>query len=134
MYIHDRRWILLSRNLAVVLGVITPSLETYRRWDTWQSNPPAFFDDYILGGMLLFGAWRVTKNAEVGQKFLAAGWGFALGTVYFSFFGQLWQIGSVDLDPSGVSITTAVAVKGIGFILILIGFLTSLLKIPSSEK
>jgi len=67
--------ILFSRNLAIVLGIITPLLETIRRWHTWTDDPPSFFDDYILGALLLFGAWRVSKNASRGQKFLVAGWG-----------------------------------------------------------
>ncbi|MEO6655237.1 MAG: hypothetical protein ABIO36_04075 [Pyrinomonadaceae bacterium] len=78
-----------SRKLAIVLGIITPLLETVRRWHTWQENPPAFFDDYILGGLLLYGAWRVGRDPRTGQKFLAAAWGFMCGMAYQSFFGQL---------------------------------------------
>ena len=78
-----------SRILALFLGIVTPVLETIRRWNTWQENPPAMFDDYVLGGFLLYGAWRVGRDPVDGQRFLAAAWGVALGMVFLSFFGQL---------------------------------------------
>lgn len=123
----------LSRYLAIFLGIITPLLETVRRWSTWQENPASFFDDYILGGLLLYGAWRVGRDSRAGQKFLTAGWGFALGLVYASFFGQLEDISLGVADPAPVPSEWVLCAKGIGFILIITGFITSLMKIPESE-
>lgn len=122
-----------SRYLAILLGVVTPLLETVRRWSTWQENPAAFFDDYILGGLLLYGAWRAGRDGARGQKFLTAAWGFAFGMVYSSFFWQLEQnrIGSVD--PAPVSGELVLLIKGIGFILVITGFITSLWKIRESK-
>ena len=125
--------ILLSRNLAVVIGVITPLLETVRRWHTWQEDPPSFFDDYLLGGLLLYGAWRVTKNAVSGQRFLVAGWGVALGMVYLSFFGQLRMLREGVPDPAPVSAEWVAVVKGIGFLIIIIGLITSLRKVSVAD-
>lgn len=122
-----------SRYLAIFLGVITPALETVRRWSTWRENPASFFDDYILGGLLLYGAWRVGRNARGGQKFLTAAWGFAFGMVYLSFFGQLEDIRLGMADPAPVSSEWVLCIKGIGFILIIAGFITSLWKIPDNE-
>ena len=121
--------IVFSRNLAVVLGVITPILETIRRWHTWQEDPLSFFDDYILGGLLLYGAWRVTKDSAKGQKFLVAGWGFALGLVYASFDFQLQQVRAGAIDPAPISTEWVAVIKGIGFVLVLIGLITSLRKV-----
>ena len=45
-----------SRYLAIVLGILTPLGETIRRWHTWQENPPAFFDDYIIWVAVIKGA------------------------------------------------------------------------------
>lgn len=122
-----------SRNLAVLLGVVTPLLETWRRWSTWQSDPPAFFDDYVLGALLLFGAWQVSKNARNGQKYLTLAWGFCLAMVYDSFFSQFAVIRSEPVDPSGYATEIAVTVKAIGFILIIIGLITSLGKVPEEN-
>lgn len=119
-----------SRYLAIFLGIITPVLETIRRWSTWQENPPAFFDDFILGGLLLYGAWRVGKNAQTGQRFLAAAWGMACGMVYSSFFFQLGQMQLGAVDPAPISSGWVAFIKGIGFILVIVGFVTSLRKLP----
>jgi len=122
-----------SRNLAIALGIITPLLETIRRWHTWQDNPPTFFDDYILGGLLLFGAWRVGKNAQSGQKFLSAGWGFMCGMVYLSFFGQLEDIRLGSIDPAPVPSEWVAVIKGIGFALAILGLVTSLRRITDES-
>jgi len=122
-----------SRWLAIFLGITAPVLETIRRWHTWQENPPAFFDDYILGGLLLYGAWRVGKDAESGQRFLAAAWGFTFGMVYASLTWQLeqWRLGNPD--PAPISSGWVAVIKGIGFALAILGFITSLRKV-SIEK
>jgi hypothetical protein len=119
----------LSRNLAIFLGIITPVLETIRRWHTWQEFPPSMFDDYLLGGLLLYGAWRVTKDKSDGQRFLTTGWGVALGMVFLSFFGQIQQLQIGAADPAPVSGEWVAVVKGVGFILVIIGLVTSLRKI-----
>lgn len=122
-----------SRSLAICLGVITPLLETIRRWSTWQEDPPSFFDDFILGGLLLFGAWRVGKDAHTGQKFLTAAWGFMCGMVYVSFFGQLQDMRLGEIDPAPVSSATVAVIKGIGFALAIFGLVTSLVRIPDER-
>lgn len=118
--------ITFSRNLAIFLGVVTPILETVRRWGTWWEYPPALFDDHVLGGFLLYGAWRAGRDARSGQKFLAASWGVALGMVFLSFFGQIYAIRSGEADPAPVSGEWVAAIKGIGFLLVILGLIGSL--------
>lgn len=79
-----------ARRLAYAAGVLAPAAETVRRWSTWREMPPALFDDYIMGALLIYGAYRVGRDARSGQPFLAAGWGFACGLGYASFFSQLY--------------------------------------------
>ena len=122
-----------SRNLAICLGIITPLLETIRRWSTWQETPAAFFDDFIIGGLLLFGAWRVMKDARSGQKFLTAAWGFMCGMAYASFFAQLEDMQAGTIDPAPVSSATVALIKGIGFALAILGLVTSLKKPPAEN-
>lgn len=107
--------ITFSRYLAIVLGILTPLAETIRRWSTWRENPPALFDDYILGAFLLFGAWRVTRNARNGQKYLAAAWAFMCGMAYGSFFEQLHRYHLGMSDPAPVSSGWVLSIKGMGF-------------------
>lgn len=125
--------IILSKNLAIVIGAITPLLETVRRWSTWQEDPPSFFDDFLLGGLLLYGAWRVSKEPVPGQRFLVAGWGVALGMVFMSFFGQLRMLREGTVDPAPISSEWVAVIKGIGFLIVILGFLTSLRKVSVAE-
>src|SRR5689334_15628502 len=105
----------LSRTLAIVFGILTPCAETVRRWSTWQENPPALFDDYIIGGLLLWGAWLVGRDFHRGQCVLAAGWGFFCGLAYGSFFGQIYRLQHGDLyDPAPIPSFWVAVIKGIG--------------------
>ena len=116
----------LSRNLAVFIGVIAPVLETIRRWHTWQEDPLSFFDDYIIGALLLFGAWRVTRDLQTGQKFLVAGWGFALGLAYASLDFQLQQVRAGAIDPAPISTEAVAVVKAVGLVIVMTGFISGL--------
>ncbi len=120
----------LSRWLAIVIGILTPAAETIRRWSTWREDPPALFDDYILGVLLLYGAWRVGRNSRTGQRFLAAGWAFMCGMAYNSFFGQLHNIRMGVADPAPISSTSVAVIKGIGLALGVVGLVLSLRRVP----
>jgi hypothetical protein len=125
--------ILFSRYLALVLGVVTPVAETIRRWSTWRADPPALFDDYILGALLLYGAWRVGKDARKGQRFLAAGFAFMCGMAYYSFFGQLQNLRTGVPDPAPISSTWVAVIKGAGLALGVLGLALSLIELPESQ-
>ena len=115
-----------SRVLAILLGIVTPLLETIRRWSTWQENPLSYFDDFILGGCLLYGAWRVGRDPFGGQRYLAAAWGVALGMVLLSFFGQIDSLRRGVADPAPVSSEIVLLIKGIGLVLVIVGLVGSL--------
>ena len=123
-----------SRYLALVLGLVTPVAETIRRWSTWRADPPALFDDYILGAFLLYGAWRVGKDARTGQRFLAAGFAFMCGMAYYSFFGQLQNLRTGVPDPAPISSTWVAVIKGTGLALGVAGLVLSLRRLPESRN
>src|SRR5262249_62305355 len=81
-----------SRRLAVIIGILAPLAETVRRWrqlgqlSVW----PFWLDDYFMGALLLYGAWRVSKDIRSGRRFVAAGWGFTCGRGYSRFFA--WSV------------------------------------------
>jgi hypothetical protein len=79
------------RRLAVFSGVFCIAGETVRRWHTWREWPPNFFDDYLIGAFLFYGAWRCARDVRRGRPWLAAAWAFASGLGYASFFGHLQQ-------------------------------------------
>jgi hypothetical protein len=122
----------ISRYLAIALGILTPLAETIRRWSTWRESPASFFDDYILGAFLLFGAWRTGKDVRSGRPFLAAAWAFMCGMAYHSFFGQLEANRLGLADPAPISSGSVAAIKGIGLAVGIICLVFSLW--PISEK
>ena len=103
---------MLSRRLAVIAGVALPVLETMRRWHQLGDVAvwPSWLDDWAIGIFLLYGAWRVSRDAGSGRPVLAAAWGFACGLGYASFFSQMGALNA--MDPSGLTPTTMVFVKG----------------------
>lgn len=122
-----------SRYLAIVLGVLTPLAETIRRWSTWQDNPPALFDDYILGAFLLYGAWRVGKDPLRGQRYLAAAWAFMCGMAYGSFFEQLHRYRLGISDPAPISSGWVALIKGVGLTLGIIALVLSLRRLSETD-
>ena len=123
-----------SRDAAFVLGVLTPIAETIRRWSTWREDPAAYFDDFFLGGLLLYGAWRVWKDPRAGQRFLAAGWGFACGMIYPSFFFQLDMVRLGEPDPAPIPSECVLAIKGVGFALAILSLVASLRPLPPDAR
>ena len=123
-----------SRYLAIILGILTPLAETVRRWSTWQENPPAFFDDYIIGALLLYGAWRVGKDARSGQRFLVAGWAFLCGMAYGSFFEQVRQYRLGISDPAPIGSIWIAVIKGVGLALGVVALVVSLRRLPENEQ
>jgi hypothetical protein len=122
-----------SRSLAIVLGILTPLAETVRRWSTWRENPPALFDDYVLGAFLLYGAWRVGKDVRSGQRFLAAAWAFMCGMAYLSFFEQVHRYRLGLSDPAPIPSIWVAVIKGGGLALGIVALVLSLRRLPQSE-
>ncbi|MEO5823293.1 MAG: hypothetical protein ABIT71_22540 [Vicinamibacteraceae bacterium] len=100
-----------ARRLAWLAGVVLPLGETARRWH--QLAEPrlfwAWFDDWLIGAFLLYGAWRAGRDAAAGQATLAAAWGFTLAIAVGSFVTGVFG----DADPTGASRTVVVAIKAV---------------------
>ena len=119
-----------SRRLAYIGGVVTPLAETIRRWSTWQQTPANFFDDYLLGAFLIYGAWRTGRNVHEGQRFLAAAWAVACGLGYYSFFGQLQALNRNEADPAPISSLWVAVIKGVAWAVAILALIVSLQRIP----
>lgn len=103
----------VSMYIAFVGGILTPVLETIRRWNQMSdlTNFMSWFDDYLIGGFLFFAAWKTFKSPANGEKFLIAAWGIATGMIFGSFLYQLQIINQPD--PAPVSSASVAVVKGI---------------------
>src|SRR5881227_2295689 len=128
--------ITFSRRLAYVLGILTPLGETIRRWHQLGQLRylPFWLDDYILGAFLLYGAWRVGRDARRGQRFLAAAWAFMCGMAYSSFFEQLHRYQLGVADPAPISSGWVALIKGVGFGLGILALIFSLWPLPQKKE
>ena len=119
-----------ARRLALLAGVVLPLGEIARRWH--QLGDPqhfhAWFDDFLIGAFLLYGAWRVRRDAVTGQASLAAAWGFTLAEAIGSFFTGAFG----DADPTGAPRAVVVVIKG-AMLLLAIGALVSVLRWPPRD-
>jgi hypothetical protein len=123
-----------SRRLAYIGGIAAPLAETIRRWSTWQQSPANFFDDFLMGALLIYGAWRTGRDVSNGQRFLIAAWGFACGLGYYSFFGQLRSLSLNDPDPAPIPSVWIAVIKGVAWALAILALIVSLQRIPNKDS
>jgi hypothetical protein len=100
-----------SRTAALVIGLLLPVIETWRRWDA-LANWPSWLDDYIASALLLY-AWRAGRASDrESRPYLMAAWGYTFGIAYVSFFGQLERASSTDI--SGLATELVLGIKAFG--------------------
>src|SRR4030095_14763436 len=94
----------VSYIMAIIMGVLLPLAETIRRFKqlTDLSHFMFWFDDYILGGLLLISAWMVKTVKPNSISYLIAAWGIGTGALFLSFLSQLDYLQSNADDPGGI--------------------------------
>lgn len=103
-----------SRGLAWIFGIGTPLVETIRRWGTWFEYLPATLDDYVLGALLVAGAWASGRRKSYGDRLLAAAWGFTCGMGFSSVFMQ-WRAYQLGMDdPAPIPTFWVFVIKAVG--------------------
>ena len=119
-----------SRRLAIVVGFVLPVVETIRRWHELGdlALAPFWLDDYVIGGFLLYGAWKTRTTVAGGRSTLAAAWGFACGMGYSSFFSQLYELSHPD--PSGIQTPIVVAIKGVMLVVAMVAMIATVASKP----
>ncbi|HEX5760938.1 MAG TPA: hypothetical protein VF121_17255 [Thermoanaerobaculia bacterium] len=107
----------VSRRLAYTFGIVAPLGETVRRWGSWWDYPPIFLDDWLLGALLIAGAWA-TRDARSrrGRALLAAGWGFACGMAYSSAAAHWVALQAGQVDPAPIPSGYVFAIKVVGLL------------------
>ncbi|NJK47935.1 hypothetical protein HC931_06945 [Candidatus Gracilibacteria bacterium] len=113
----------ISMRMATIMGIFLPLSETVRR-SNQILDPTRFFnwfDDYILGSVLLIAVYLVKKKINNAIAFLIAAWGFVSGALFLSFLGQFDYYRTNTVDP-GIFSTSFVAIaKGLILAYMLIG-------------
>lgn len=111
-----------SVTMTILIGILLPVAETLRRSN--QLLDPArffnWFDDYLLGGILLVTAYGVKRGKPNAVSFLIAAWGIGVGALFLSFLGQFEYYRTATGDPGIFSTTLVAIVKGLilGYMLI----------------
>ncbi len=80
----------ISVRMATIMGLFLPLVETIRR-SNQILDPTKFlnwFDDYILGCVLLISVYLVKKRASNSLLYLISAWGFVSGALFLSFLAQ----------------------------------------------
>src|SRR6187399_2816747 len=90
--------------MALIMGIFLPLAETIRRFNqlTDLSHFMFWFDDYILGGLLLIAAWMVKAGKPNAISYMIAAWGIGTGALFLSFLGELDYLQSNSDDPGGI--------------------------------
>lgn len=117
------------RILAFTLGT---SLIIGELWRSWGAGRPFVFviDDVIIGGFLIVGAWRFSKDTLKRRAMLAAGWGMNFGMLYVSFFSKVITPETTNAGNWNMGILTLLL--GIAFATSIFGLIATLL-LPNKQ-
>ena len=118
----------VSFKMAVVMGLFLPVAETIRRINQILEYREFFswFDDYLLGAVLLWSAYKVYNKAKNSVAYLIAAWGIATGALFLSFIGQFRYYQTTSGDPGVFSTTFVVVAKGLILLYMIIGLTKSI--------
>jgi hypothetical protein len=111
------------RMLAVVVAIVASLGETLRSWGAGRPIY-AVLDDFLVAALLVAGAWRATRKE--GPVLLVAGFAFATGIFYGSFFGHLQALSRSEADPGNIPQACLTSAIGALFVAMIAGFVLSL--------
>lgn len=122
--------LIFSRRLAIAIGVMLPLAETLRLWGggsiAWG------LDHYLMGALLLCGAWRSRRNDLLGPRYLVAAWAFTCGVGYMNLLKHLERINSSG--PALIPNAWVAGAVGFGWLLCILGLAASLKAQPDGAN
>jgi hypothetical protein len=75
---------------AVAIGVLLPTLETYRRgMGHWRVEFTTMFEDYLAGALLLVAAWGALRSRVWARDGLLIAWVWVTGMMTTSLVSQI---------------------------------------------
>ncbi len=110
------------------MGIFLPLAEAVRRSNHILDISRFFnwFDDYILGGVLLLAVYWVLRQKANAIAYLVAAWAFAAGALALSFLSQLDKFRTNTPDPGVFNSSLVAVAKGIIFAYLLVGLALAL--------
>lgn len=120
----------ILRILAIVGALLLMGGEAYRSWGV--GRPVAFWmDDMLAGAIMIAAAIAVRRPTPMTRSFFSASWGIAVGMLYGSFFGKLFDPASTD--PGNFSLGILTALIGLAFAISIAGLVASIV-LPDDRK
>ena len=112
-----------SVKMATIIGIFLPLAETVRRSNQILDLTRFFswFDDYMLGGILLIAVYLVKKKKNNAISFFIGAWGFVAGALFMSFLSQFDYYITNTSDPGVFSTNFVTIAKGLILVYIIIG-------------
>jgi hypothetical protein len=118
---------IFSRRLAIAIGIALLFGESLRLWGggtiAWG------FDHYLMGALLLYGAWRSRRYDIPGSRYLVAAWAFTCGVEYMNIVRHLERVCSSS--PAQVP-AAWLGIIGFGYLLCILGLAASLRPQPGA--
>lgn len=75
---------------ALVIGLLLPVLETYRRGvGYWRVEFTTMFEDYLAGALLVLAAWGAHRRRARARDGLLIAWGWVTGMMTISLVSQI---------------------------------------------
>lgn len=115
-----------SRALAIIFGIALPVLGVVRNWTTPNGDAAGLFIDLAAGSLLLYGVWRVAENEHSGQRFLAAGWGMAVGLSYASMTRHIEEMSVASSVAAPILPEWSLATVAVALLVSIVGLVSSL--------
>ncbi len=88
-------------------------------------------DDQLAGGFMLAAAWAMRDDTKRNRAAFSAAWGVAVGMLYGSFFGKVFDPQSAE--PGNWNLGVLTALLGFAFVGALAGLWFSL-TLPTNTK
>ena len=110
------------RILAAIGAILIMTGEAYRSWGVGRPVY-AWMDDMLAGSFMLVAAYRVGRPTVSNRALFSASWGIAVGMLYGSFFGRLFE--PAQAHPGNLNLAALTIALGAAFALAIGGLIAS---------